>query len=95
MKLIQILLLTLIFCLFATSAYAYIDPGTGSLIIQLVIGALAAASLFFKNFWLRVKSIFSSSSDSSISPDNPTASQKTSDPNTSENITPKKDISSP
>lgn len=36
----------------------YIDPGTGSLLLQLVIGGIVASSLFFKNIWHRVFSIF-------------------------------------
>ena len=30
-------------------AYAYIDPGTASIILQAVIGAIAVTGLFFRN----------------------------------------------
>ena len=99
MKVLRILLLTLSFCFFATSAYAYIDPGTGSLIIQLVIGAIAAASLLFKSFWFRVKEFFSvfhssSSSTTSTSPEPSDPIQNTSDGNSSEDGPPKNNTSS-
>lgn len=36
-------------------AHAYIDPGTGSVIVQAVIGAVVAVGFFLKMNWLRVK----------------------------------------
>ncbi len=33
---------------------AYIDPGSGSMILQLILGGLAAAAVFLKMFWHRV-----------------------------------------
>jgi len=33
----------------------YLDPGSGSLIIQLVIGALLAIGLTIRIFWSRIK----------------------------------------
>ena len=39
-----------------SAAYAYFDPGTGSLIIQALIGGLAAITVF----WGRVKLYFNS-----------------------------------
>jgi hypothetical protein len=43
-------------------AYAYIDPGTGSLIIQAIIGAVAAIGVTIKIFWHRLKIFFSGGS---------------------------------
>ena len=37
---------------------AYIDPGTGSLIIQVLIGVLAGAAVAAKIYWTRVKGLF-------------------------------------
>ncbi|UCE98353.1 MAG: hypothetical protein JSV74_03265 [Dehalococcoidia bacterium] len=34
---------------------AYIDPGTGSLVIQVIIGTVAGALLTIKVFWNRIK----------------------------------------
>ena len=39
-------------------AYAYLDPGTGSMIIQAVIAAVAIASVSIGIFWRRLKSFF-------------------------------------
>jgi hypothetical protein len=36
----------------------YIDPGSGSYILQMIIAAVLGVSFFFKNFWLSVKSFF-------------------------------------
>ena len=34
--------------------YAYLDPGTGSMIIQIFVGFLAGFALIFKRFWSRL-----------------------------------------
>lgn len=39
----------------AAPAYAYLDPGTGSIIIQSIIGGIAAASAFGAMYWTRFK----------------------------------------
>ena len=48
-----------IFTLFMTSVsqktYAYLDPGTGSMIIQLLIGIVAATLFFIKQYWQLLK----------------------------------------
>ena len=36
----------------------YIDPGSGSYILQAIIAAVLGVSFFFKNFWLNVKALF-------------------------------------
>ena len=37
------------------SAFAYLDPGTGSMIIQSVIAALAGAAYAIKLYWTQLK----------------------------------------
>lgn len=39
-------------------AYAYLDPGTSSLIIQGALGALAAAGTTVALYWRKIRSIF-------------------------------------
>ena len=39
-------------------ANAYIDPGSGSFILQMAIGALLGLSLTIKMFWARLVSLF-------------------------------------
>jgi len=36
----------------------YIDPGTGSLLLQLVIGGIVTFGLFFKNSFKKIFSVF-------------------------------------
>lgn len=40
-------------------AYAYLDPATGSIVLQAAIGAVAGATLFFRTSLYKVRSIFS------------------------------------
>ena len=60
MKKTLILLITNIitFFLVVTNAYAYLDPGTGSFILQAIIGFLAALSAGFLYYWTKVKNFF-------------------------------------
>lgn len=39
-------------------AYAYLDPGTASIILQVVVGAVAAAGLYFRAYLARFFSLF-------------------------------------
>lgn len=39
--------------------HAYIDPGTGSLILQVIIASLFGALFLIKVFWRKVKAFFS------------------------------------
>lgn len=38
----------------APAAHAYIDPGTGSYVFQVVVGALLGAAVAIKVFWRRI-----------------------------------------
>ena len=40
--------------LFPLNAYAYLDPGTGSVILQGILGALAALTVVLKLYWHRI-----------------------------------------
>ena len=44
--------------LIVSNAYAYLDPGTGSFILQAIIGFLAALSAGFLYYWTKVKNFF-------------------------------------
>lgn len=41
-----------------SNAFAYIDPGAGSIIIQAILGFLAAIFAYVTFFWNKIKSIF-------------------------------------
>jgi hypothetical protein len=52
----------LIFLSTPSNAYAYIDPGAGSYVFQILIAGLLAALFFLKAFWQRVKAFFTKES---------------------------------
>jgi hypothetical protein len=43
---------------FAPSAFAYLDPSTGSMILSAIVGLLATAGLAVKTYWYKLKSFF-------------------------------------
>jgi hypothetical protein len=55
------LLLVLVLLLLATPTQlsAYIDPGSGSFFVQMLIAGVLGASLTVKTFWKQVKAYFS------------------------------------
>jgi len=52
--------LFLIFSLIAytSPAYAYLDPGTGSMLVQGLIGGVAVVMSFLSIYWQKVKAFF-------------------------------------
>lgn len=55
----KILMICLFFFIFfCNSAYAYLDPGTGSMILQLLLGGVAGLAIIAKLFWHKVIEIF-------------------------------------
>ena len=56
MKLIFAIIYILI--LFPNFSYAYIDPGTGSIILQALIAMIAGISVFFSNIKVKIKKFF-------------------------------------
>tara|TARA_Y100000590_G_C15638218_1_gene983867 strand:+ start:79 stop:270 length:192 start_codon:yes stop_codon:yes gene_type:complete len=44
-----------------SDAYAYIDPGSGSLILQMILGALVGVGIAIKVYWFKLKEKFSRS----------------------------------
>ncbi len=53
------LLWVLIVSGFPRSAYAYLDPASGSIILQVLVAAVAAMAITIKAFWGRIKMFFS------------------------------------
>ena len=51
--------LVLVACLsIASPAYAYLDPGTGSMLVSAALGVAAAVALAVKMFWYRLTAFF-------------------------------------
>lgn len=48
----------IILLIFPVSAFAYIDPGSGSAIMSAIIGFFVAIGLVIKTFWYKIKSFF-------------------------------------
>ncbi len=61
MNLIRIFLVVMFISsvLFVSDAYAYIDPGSGSLILQMILGALVGVGIAIKIYWFKLKEKFS------------------------------------
>ena len=38
--------------------FLYLDPGSGTYLIQVIIAAVLGGMMFFKNGWIKVKSFF-------------------------------------
>ena len=52
-----ILLSIIIFALSFQSAFAYIDPGSGSAIMSIIIGIFVSIGVIIKTFWYKIKSL--------------------------------------
>lgn len=50
--------LLLVSLLLSLDAHAYVDPGTGSVLLQILLGGFAGLALFGKLFWRRVTELF-------------------------------------
>ncbi len=55
---LKLIITTLLICIFNTNAFAYIDPGLGSILLQGIIGAIAAVSLTVRIYWQKIKAFF-------------------------------------
>ena len=42
----------------SSDAAAYIDPGTGSLVVQGLIAGAAAAAVVIRGYWYRIRAFF-------------------------------------
>ena len=62
--------LVAIICLFfPASAYAYLDPGTGSYIFQLILAGLVGFLFVLRLYWKRIKGFFTRSSSGTVEPE--------------------------
>ena len=56
----NLLLLSIIYLILSiTNTYAYLDPGTGSIILQAIIGFIAASIATISVYWTKFKLIIS------------------------------------
>ena len=52
------IIILLSFFILTTKAHAYLDPGTGSIILQAIVGAFAAFFTSIYIFWNKVKNFY-------------------------------------
>ena len=45
--------------LYPSTSYAYLDPGTGSILLQAILGAIAAGFMTINIWWQKFKKFFS------------------------------------
>lgn len=48
----------MLFAIATQPAFAYIDPGSGSAIMSVIIGFFVAIGVLVKTFWYKIKSFF-------------------------------------
>ena len=41
--------------LIATDVFAYLDPGTGSMLLQVILGGIAAVGVALKLYWHKLR----------------------------------------
>jgi O-antigen/teichoic acid export membrane protein len=52
-------------CLLSVSgtAFAYLDPTTGSMVVSAIVGIIASIALAVKTYWYRIKGFFKRNSE--------------------------------
>ena len=45
----------ILLALLAEPAFAYLDPGTGSMLLQVILGGIAAVGVALKLFWHKIR----------------------------------------
>lgn len=54
----------------ADPAEAYLDPGAGSILVQLLLGGAAGAAVLLKLYWQRIRGLFSRAEPETVRPTN-------------------------
>lgn len=49
---------TILFLLYMTDTEAYLDPGTGSMLLQVILGGIAAVGVAIKLYWHKLRAAF-------------------------------------
>lgn len=57
-KISNLLLLCILMLLYPTLSFAYLDPATGSMILQMIVAAVLGSLLTIKIFWKHIKVFF-------------------------------------
>ena len=57
-SILTILLFLYFYLAIPGNAHAYLDPGSGSYFLQLLLAGLLGATFMIKTFWIRLKGFF-------------------------------------
>lgn len=57
-KRVLLILLAVELAGFTSAAHAYLDPGTGSILVQSLLAGIAGAAAVFSLYWRRIKDFF-------------------------------------
>lgn len=55
-KVLLAMILSLVFM--ESEASAYLDPGTGSFVLQIIAASIVAVAFFVRKFWSKITSLF-------------------------------------
>jgi len=55
----------------ASEAHAYLDPGSGSMLLQLLMGGIAGVAMVFKLYWQQLMGLFKSTKSEASEPSSP------------------------
>ena len=54
----QMCVVAVVMLSFPSQAFAYLDPGTGSMLLQVILAGIAGIGVFCKLFWVKIRSFF-------------------------------------
>jgi len=54
----MLLFFGIFFLMLPQTAYSYLDPGTGSYVIQVLLAAFVGAAFTVKIYWAKIKMVF-------------------------------------
>jgi hypothetical protein len=59
------------------AVFAYLDPGTGSMVLQIIVGGVAAIGVAGRYWWMRMtgKSPKKTGNDDQVQPETPATSE--------------------
>lgn len=71
-----LILVTVIGVLFPRDAFAYLDPGSASLIVQSLIAGLAALGVAMRLYWGKIRALFMGKHKSPLNKPTPDATNR-------------------
>ena len=54
----KIIIFVVLLLLFVADTEAYLDPGTGSMLLQVILGGVAAVGVAIKLYWHKLRAAF-------------------------------------